>query len=53
MRSLDASFILYLSEISLRFDVMLSTAKVKSALQINIIPLPVTMNRKIKNNWSS
>ena len=47
MRSLGAGFILCLSEISARFDFMLLTAKVKSALQKNI-PLPVTMNRKIK-----
>ena len=45
---LGADFTLCLSETSARFDVMLSTRKVKSALQINIIPLPVTMNRKMK-----
>ena len=48
MRSLGADFILCLSEISAGFYVMLSTTKVKLALQIIIIPLPVTMNRKIK-----
>ena len=45
MHCLGADFILCLSEITARFDVMLSTTKVKSALQINI-PLSVTMNRK-------